>query len=223
MLDARYLPRCYQDDPNISDCFISAANSLNENVRSGISEIGLRPLDSFVSPDFNLTLESPISDVYVAFKRFTLYQVHSYRFTTADVRPKDGVLEGQVMLSELGMSANFEAQGHVVGVALNGLGYGRIGLENVACDFSIKWPKEGTCNELNLEISCKIEDLKVSNITGLPGADSIRAVLNLSSQLIASEAAPACSSIFQALLKSYLRRLCRQYAFNDLFPMNQNA
>ncbi|XP_031330662.1 uncharacterized protein LOC116161456 [Photinus pyralis] len=211
-----YFPRCYQDDQNISECTIGAANSLNEKVRSGISEIGLPHLDPFVAPDLNLTLESPITDLYASTNGLNLHRLYNYRFTAADIRPQDGVIAGTVILLDLDLWGNYRVRGHIINLPLNGDGYFKIVNGNIECDFLINDWNEN-CNKINLEITCKNEDVKV-NLTGLGNGDTINGLLNLSSKLVASELAPAYARIFQALLRRPLKRLCREFPLSDVFP-----
>ncbi|XP_031330665.1 uncharacterized protein LOC116161459 [Photinus pyralis] len=215
---ASYFPRCYQDDQNINECFINAANSLNQYVRSGIPEIGLRLLDPFVSPEFNVTVESPITDFYASLKGFALHRLYNYRFKSADVRPQDGAIAGNVIFPDLAITSDYAVQGHVINLQFNGRGYVDVENENAVCDFIISdWPKARNCNEIKLKVDCKVEDLKV-NITGLENGEAMNSLLNLSSKLVASEISPGYSSVFEVLLKVFLRRLCRKYQFKDLFP-----
>ncbi|XP_031330666.1 uncharacterized protein LOC116161460 [Photinus pyralis] len=213
-----YIPRCYQNDRNINECFISAANSLNENVRSGIPELGLRPLDPFVAPDLNITLESPITDLFVATQRFTFHRFYNYRFTSADIRPKDGAVSGSVTFPDLGASVDYILQGHLINLPIGGAGVAKFKFAAINCDFLIdNWLEKATCGEIKLELTCKIEDVEM-NFTGLSNEEMMNRLLNLSSKLVASEVSPAYSNIFKALLGPFLKRLCKKYPLGELFP-----
>ncbi|KAB0797162.1 hypothetical protein PPYR_02141 [Photinus pyralis] len=215
-----YFPRCYQDDRNINECFINAANSLNQYVRSGIPEIGLRPLDPFVSPDLNLTIESPITDIAASAQRFTFYRLYNYRLNSAEVRPKDGAINGTVTLPDVGLSADYQVHGHIVNLPLSGSGDAKVEFGNIICDFLIdNWLEKFSCNEIKLEMSCKIEDVKM-NLTGIPNEDATNTLINLSSKLVASELSPAYSNIFKLLFRPFLKRLCRKYPLDHLFPLS---
>ncbi|XP_031330663.1 uncharacterized protein LOC116161457 [Photinus pyralis] len=162
-----YFPKCYQDDPKINECFVNAANSLNQYVRKGIPEIGLRPLDPFVAPPFTMTLESPITDYNATLRGFTFERLFNYQFISAEIRPKDGVVGGKLILPDLDLKSNYTVEGHIINLPLQGGGYFKIANSKIVCDFLTSgWQEKKNCNGINLEITCKIEDLKV-NITGL--------------------------------------------------------
>ncbi|XP_031331343.1 uncharacterized protein LOC116161970 [Photinus pyralis] len=213
-----YFPICYQDDQKISECFINAANNLNQQVRNGIPEIGLRPLDPYVCPDFNMTIESPVSDFHVITNSFTLYRLYNYQFVEADVRPKDGVIGGRVILPDLSVWTNFKVEGHVINLSVAGGGELEMNNTVTTCDFLLSdWDVKGNCNGIKVDVTCKVHDLKL-NLTGLVNGDVLIPILNMNSELIASEISPAYSQLFQEILRPFLIRLCRKYSIDELFP-----
>ncbi|KAB0797557.1 hypothetical protein PPYR_08550 [Photinus pyralis] len=211
-----YFPRCYQDDANVNECILKAANSLNQYVRKGIPEIGLSSLDPYNAPNFTITLESSITNISATAENFTIYGLYNYQFNKVDFRPKDAVFGGQVTFPDSAITTNVEMTGHLVNIPIGGRGSGTTQNGNLVCDFLVNnWSATKSCRDIKAQVTCKLDDIEVK-LEGI--ADGVNPLLKASSKLIATEVSPAFSNIFQAFLERFLSRMCRKYPYDALFP-----
>ncbi|KAB0797558.1 hypothetical protein PPYR_08551 [Photinus pyralis] len=211
-------PKCYQNDPKLNECFVKAANSLNDFVKNGVPEIGMRTLNPYVSSGFNITLETPITDFAAYTTNFTLFKMYDYQFEEVDIRPKEGKISGKVVLPKWGLWTNYEILGQMISVEVKGSGTVTCECDRTVCEFSLSnWFDTSNCKDINVDIVCKLDDMSI-NFTGMANEEVVNTLLNLSSRLFASEVSPAFSSIFQGFMKQFTTRICRKFKFSELIP-----
>ena len=224
----QFIPRCYRNDPKISNCILNASNDLKCYLKNGIEKMELPSFGHVQLPNLIVNHSTYSSDIFILFRNLTFEDLDKFALTHVEFHSEDVSLKGEINYSQLPFSTYCSIMGKFANKTANGDAYFKGVMVGVRGFFLIKADlfRNGLneyCNVRDVQFRLSINEIGGDlNQSKNSHIDVTTEFINRYSALVAKEVEPIYGTIFKQYLQKYLIRLCKDVPYNDLFPYSIN-
>ncbi|KAF5306616.1 hypothetical protein FQA39_LY08805 [Lamprigera yunnana] len=220
------IPKCYINDPKISECIMKTANKARPRIATGIEPIGIPPFNPLILRNFVVTHKALDANFTAKAENFTFYGMQHYEIVDVGFCPKKLILKGKVKFGNIHAFTSYCMKGHIISIPVTGKGYfkGLMGPGHI--DFIIKGESVKIRDveyiklrdvDLKFTISTFLMNFKGLQQESGPWGDTNNA-LRAKPEAVAKAVAPVFQKVFEAYLTKYLKWFFKEVSFSELFP-----
>ncbi|KAL1490586.1 hypothetical protein ABEB36_013255 [Hypothenemus hampei] len=121
-LKAPYVKQCYEGDPQVINCFISALHHLKPYLASGIKEIELPTVEPFLMDELSLSLTGGPNGYTISLKEMMIYGASNFSMSKLKLSENGKPFEAQINIPSLKINARYQSSGVLIILPASGNG-----------------------------------------------------------------------------------------------------
>ncbi|KAF5269304.1 hypothetical protein FQR65_LT02605 [Abscondita terminalis] len=221
-----YFPKCFVDDPCVSDCFLNAANKLRPLLTEGVKEIGMSSIKPLILRNITINHKAVDANFKVKAKRVDLYGLHHFEIKELEFLPKNILLKGVMRFGDVHVFSDYVIGGHIVGIPVTGNGF----FKGLAGPSNVSFVLRGDLIRIRGVEYCKLNDVQIKfkinkfvmsfdrleNDQGSWGKTN--EILQEKSNAVALAMVPVMNEVVKKFLQNYLTWFFREIPYSNLFP-----
>ncbi|XP_050309447.1 protein takeout-like [Anthonomus grandis grandis] len=117
-----YIKQCYEGDPDVINCFISALHHLQPYLANGIKEIELPSVEPFLMDELSLSLTGGPNGYTISLKDMKIYGASNFSMSRLKLSENGKPFEAKINIPSLKINARYESSGVLIILPASGNG-----------------------------------------------------------------------------------------------------
>ncbi|CAG9768277.1 unnamed protein product [Ceutorhynchus assimilis] len=117
-----YVKQCYEGDPKVIDCFISALHHLKPYLANGIKEIELPSVEPFLMDELSLSLTGGPNGYKISLKEMNIYGASNFSMSRLKLSENGKPFEAKINIPSLKINARYQSSGVLIILPASGNG-----------------------------------------------------------------------------------------------------
>ncbi|KAH1013685.1 protein takeout isoform X2 [Dendroctonus ponderosae] len=159
-----YVKQCYEGDPKMIDCFISALHHLQPYLANGIKEIELPSVEPFLMDELSLSLTGGPNGYTISLKEMMIYGASNFSMSKLKLSENGKPFEAQINIPSLKINARYQSSGVLIILPASGNGTFFGQFDDLDCMLKGKVSVNETSGERYLHVDALHVDLTVKKM-----------------------------------------------------------
>ncbi|XP_015604907.1 protein takeout [Cephus cinctus] len=218
-----YIHICGRKDPQLNDCIIKSVEALRGNLRNGIPELDVPPVEPM---KFKKIALSDTPNFRAIAQDVKLYGLSDFTVTSLKTDLNNKRIDLNVIFKDIKLNAEYDVSARIV-VPIAGTGPIEIVADGVAAKVTLKFQLVNHKGKTymyfpSITIKLTIKDY-ISHFVPREGensplANGINAALSNGRQEIIETITPNLEKVISEQILEYANKICKHFTYEELFP-----
>lgn len=219
---------CKRDDATLADCMIRTAYEILPNLKKGIPELALAPLDPLLISNVSFSIGSESMTLDVKLRNLKVMDLGFFEVKNLTTKINEGIINFEFYLPQLRIVADYEIKGKLLVFAVAGIG--PCALNGSGVSVTTVWrgklyEKDGVkhtrYDKLDVEFHIKNVTINFENLfdDNEELTQAANKIFNENINILREELDSVIKTIIGDVLTDYVNKLYSQYSNDELFPL----
>ncbi|KAJ8916724.1 hypothetical protein NQ315_013928, partial [Exocentrus adspersus] len=164
IVTAPYVKQCYEGDPEVIKCFISALHHLRPYLAKGIPDIELPSVEPFIMEELSLSLTTGPNGYKVSLKNIDIFGASNFTMTKMKLSENGKPFEAIINIPQLQIHSRYQSSGVLIILPASGNGTFHGKLEGLRATIKGRTSVNERDNLKYLHVDSLDVDIQVKNV-----------------------------------------------------------